>query len=277
MSSSDEIKAVVADHGQLAALNTQQAAALLQTTASALEKAREKSRRGGGGYGMLPSHTDGNTVRYYLTDLIEFRFRSSPHPLPFFMRTLAIMLGPDFSRSVGVPYPLAGPVVGTAVSMAGPPSLATVFGLNPNSTADANELEQVPEADSGDAEKPKRRGPKSKKADNIAMLAAQKAGLTVRRNVLGFASLHDFMLNAEPDDLWLFACPDDGRPYDAIAAILAGPGEVRFEWLTLTDYLHRVSDGAARDKETRASDEQSDQIAAVTKAGKKAKPRSIDG
>lgn len=126
-------------------------------------------------------------------------------------------------------------------------------------------------------ETPSKRGPKSKRADNIALMAAQKAGATVRRHTLGFATLHDFLLNAEPDDQWLFACPDDGRPYDAIAAILAGPGDVRFEWLTLTDYLQRTATAAAQDRDARKAEELAALLdSGIPKGKSKKKSRSID-
>lgn len=265
MAASDEIKALVEKDGQVAALNTQQAAALLQTTESALEKAREKRRRGSAGFAQLPCHSDGKRAIYYLTDLIEFRVRSSPHPLPFFLRTLAVMLGPDFCREVKVPYPQA-PAIGTAVAMAPAPGLASMLGMAADVGSPDDQAETLP-----------KRGPKSKRADNIALMAAQKAGATVRRHTLGFATLHDFLLNAEPDDQWLFACPDAGRPYDAIAAILAGPGDVRFEWLSLTDYLQRTAIHAAQLREARKAREQADAIdVGIAKVKRSKKSRSID-
>lgn len=266
MESDDEIRSLVEKHGQVAALNTQQAAALLQTTEDALQKAREKKRRGSEGYAQLPFHSDGKRAVYYLTDLIEFRVKSSSHPLPFFLRTLAVMLGPDFCQHVGVPYPQAVQAKGSMAEMAPLPGLATVLGV-------ATVTDEAPKKHVAAP----RRGPKSKKADNLAMLAAQKAGATVRRHTLGFATLHDFLTHAEPDDQWLFACPAEGRPYDAIAAILAGPGEVRFEWLSLTDYLQRIATAAALDRDARDANEQEALIALeATKAGSRKKRRSID-
>jgi len=266
MGSDNEIKSLVEKHGQLAALNTQQAAALLQVTEDALQKAREVKRRGSKGYAQLPFHSDGKRAFYYLTDLIEFRVKSSPHPLPFFLRTLAMMLGPDFCRHVGVPYLQPVQVKGSMAEMSPLPGLAAVLGVRSVSMEAPDESAVA-----------RRRGPKSKKADNLAMLAAQKAGATVRRHTLGFATLHDFLSHAEPDDQWLFACPAEGRPYDAIAAILAGPGEVRFEWMSLTDYLHRIATAAALDRDTRnVNEQQALIISGLPKVSSRKKRRSID-
>jgi hypothetical protein len=270
MSSADEIKALVAKHGALAALNTQQAAALLQAKESALEKAREKSRRESGGYALLPFHTD-NKKRtiYYVTDLIAFRMNSSSHPLPFIMRTLAIMIGEEFCREIKLPFPTTRSTMGTAAPMAPPPDFASMLGM----AADTGSVDEEPVA----AEEPRERGRQTNRADNRTMIAAQKAGATVRRHTLGFATLHDFLLNAEPDDQWLFACPDDGRPYDAIAAILAGPGDVRFEWLSLTDYLQRTAIHAAQVRDARKAQELAGEMnTRIAKAKSSKKSRSID-
>jgi hypothetical protein len=237
----------------------------LQTTQSALEKAREMSRQGSDGYAQLPFHSTGKHAIYYLTDLIEFRIESSPHQLPFFLRTLAVMLGPDYCREIGVAYPQPK-ADGMAAPMAQAPGIAAMLGVAPI----GDEVAAQPKHDA-----------KSKKAKNLAMQAALKAGATVQRNVLrGFASLHAFLMQAEPDDQWLFACPNNGRPYDAIAAIFAGPGDVRFEWLTLTDYLQRVSEAAIRDRNVRQDREATalgELIGTVTKpANAEKKARSID-
>lgn len=248
MSSDTEIKTLVEQHGQLCALNTQQAAALLQTTESALEKAREKIRRGSEGYAKLPFHSDGKRTLYYLTDLIEFRYKTSTHGLPFFMRTLALMLGPDFCAQVGVQCPQAAQLSATQIVKPDepPPSmLARVFGLASTEVESVDDEAQLIKPD-----------PKSKKADNLRLMAMQKAGVTVRRNVCRFGSLHDFLAHAEPKDKWLFSCPANGRPYDAIAAIFAGPGDEPFEWLTLTEYFRRVGIHAKILQRTRETNDE---------------------
>ena len=252
----NELKSLVEGRGLLTALNTQQTATLLDVGVEALEKARESERRSSGGLAELRFHPRGRKAIYYLTDIIEYVQKTSSHgQLPWIFRTLSIMMGADFCRQVGVAYPhIPVPADGTGLgaSFSPQPLLASLFGLSSDDTALSDLSVQ--------AEQPRKRGPKSKKADNEAKLALERAGATVRRHICRFASLFDFLAHADINEEWLFCCPPDRRPYDAIVAIVTGPTDYDFKWMSLETYLNETKEWALQEQRLREAGEEGEEI-----------------
>lgn len=85
------------------------------------------------------------------------------------------------------------------------------------------------------------------------------------KNIAEFSSLGDFMLNAFPDDEWLFAVPNGGvgRPYDFLESLLAGETDVPWRVMTYRDYLAAMLEAASREHAQAIAEAEAE---AVTKA-----------
>jgi hypothetical protein len=250
MSKYDDLKAKAEKDGPLAVLNTQQAAALLGMTESALEKQRESDRRNPDSEHLVPYHHAGKRAVYYLIELLAYQ-KKGPFGLPMPSRGLAVMMGENVCRELGVPYP-----ENPAQAMRRRPD-AVHISQSPVRLAD---LLGDKKADKG---KPKeiKRGPKSRKDDLARARQLQALGVDVRRNLLRFGSMDDFLRRAEPQEEWLFCCPPDARPFDFMDAVLEGNPHP-FEWLTLSDYQAQLAAEAEKDRNRRLAAEEAGEIAA---------------
>ena len=282
MTTFDDIEEKARRHGALCMLNEQQAGALIGKTSSALKKSRETKRRAADGSASVPFvRTGGRGVSYALTDLLEFAKKHNSNGLTAAQRTLAILMGEDFCKSIGEPYPAttlskAGAPAPSRVSMTSMPGLAQLLG----GVSDASSEEGNQSRSTG------KRGPKPRKAEwERQELLKKSTGNAVeyRWNICKFATLYDFLTHAEPDDEWLFCCPPDRRPYDFIAAIIEGPTEALFVWMSLTEYLNALGTWSATDRDARKSREEGKQIGECLAPPKKPKkvvqrrPKTPDG
>ena len=247
-----EVEEQIKEHESKAFLYTQQAANFLGMTAHALEKQREAGRTS-----RIPCSLVGGRYHYYVTELLEYMAKNSGHGLPLCHRSMAILLGEDFCEQIGVQFPTknTSSVLGTLL-----------FGLGAN------------------GQPPRQRGRKSSRADDARRDELESMGVNVTRHRLGaFATLNDFLMHAEPDDEWLFCCPPDRRPYDFIAAIIEGPTEALFVWMSLTEYLDALGKWSATDRDARKSREEGEEIGECLAPPRKPKkvvqrrPKTPDG
>jgi hypothetical protein len=250
MSKYDDVKAVAEKDGLFATLNTQQAAALLGMTESALEKQRESDRQNPDSEHLVPYHHAGKRAVYYLIELLAYQ-KKGPFGLPMPSRGLAVMMGEDACRELGVPYPK-----NPAQAMRRPPDAVHIS----QTPVGLSELLGTMETGAG---KPtaNKRGPRSIKADQARARELQALGVDVRRNLCRFGSMEDFLRRAEPQEEWLFCCPPDARPFDFMDAVLEGNPHP-FEWLTLSDYQARLAAKAEKDRNRRLAAEEAVEIAA---------------
>lgn len=240
------IEANAREHGPLCTLNTRQAAVLLGMTVDALEKTRSTKRLLPDGTSTIPFEPAGQRKVVYLLPVLLIILSKRPNGIPRHLHTLAILMGEDFCREVGVPYPkladtqLAGNQKSGATQavMSAPMGLAAMLGMGLSAP--------------GDMKEPRKRGPKSMKADNAEARRVQRLGATVHRHRCEFVSMQDWLAGAEPDDAWLFVVPETGRPIDFTTSVICGgPGDDPLEWLTLSDYLARIARAAEEDRAKR--------------------------
>jgi hypothetical protein len=269
----DDVMAKAAVEGPFCAVNTQQAGMMVHLSVSALKSQRLTSRREPDGKAKIPFQRRGGKVVYAVTDLLEYAKRHNSNGLSAAERTLALLMGDEFCKRIGEPWPAhqapraafqppraafqppsssvadegateSRQGVSEAPVMAEPPGLAALFGMFGGASSAA----------------PRKRGPKSMKAENARIKALTDMGVAVQTNRCLFASLQDFLLNADPDEEWLFCRPADRRPYDFIQALLCGPTDEPFEWMSLSGYLESLARWSANEKEAREAAEEAEQI-----------------
>lgn len=239
----DDLKSVASSDGPLATLSTEQAAGLLGMTVSALEKQREADRQNPDSEHMVPFHYAGKRVVYYLMELLAHQAKG-PFGLPMPSRGLAILMGEDVCRELGVRYPN-----NPAQALRKPPESAHIS-QNPVSMATLiNGISAEPEKVG------RKTGPKSLKADQERARQLKKLGVNVTRNLCRFGSMVDFLRRAEPKDEWLFCCPPNERPFDFMDAVLEGNPNP-FVWLTLEKYLDKERVESKRTRDIRVADEE---------------------
>lgn len=265
----DDVMANAAVEGPFCAVNTQQAGVMVHLSVSALKSQRLTSRREPDGKARIPFQRRGGKVVYAVTDLLEYAKKHNSNGLSAAERTLALLMGEEFCKRIREPWPAhqaprtaSQPPVssvadeGTTASQqgvseapvkAGPPGLpglAAMFGMFGGTSSGG----------------PRKRGPKSMKAENARIKALEDMGATVWTERCRFASLQDFLLNADPDEEWLFCRPASRRPYDFIQALLCGPTDDPFEWMSLSGYVESLARWSANEKEAREAAEEAEQI-----------------
>lgn len=265
----DDVMANAAVEGPFCAVNTQQAGVMVHLSVSALKSQRLTSRREPDGKARIPFQRRGGKVVYAVTDLLEYAKKHNSNGLSAAERTLALLMGEEFCKRIREPWPAhqaprtaSQPPVssvadeGTTASQqgvseapvkAGPPGLpglAAMFGMFGGTSSGG----------------PRKRGPKPMDAENARIKALEDMGATVRTNRCRFASLQDFLLNADPDEEWLFCRPASRRPYDFIQALLCGPTDDPFEWMSLSGYVESLARWSANEKGAREAAEESEAI-----------------
>lgn len=269
----DDVMADAAKDGPFCAVNTQQAGRMIHLSVSALKSQRLTSRREPDGKARIPFRRRGGQVFYAVTDLLEYAKKHNSNGLSMAERTLALLMGEEFCKRIGEPWPAsqapraafpasqqgvserpsprssADPApsrqgMSEAPAMADPPGLAALLGMLGRTSSVA----------------PRKRGPKSMKAENARIKALQDMGVDVRTERCRFASLQDFLLNADPDEEWLFCRPASRRPYDFIQALLCGPTDDPFEWMSLSGYVESLARWSANEQGAREAAEESQAI-----------------
>lgn len=253
MSEFDKIKEAAARLGPLCGLNTQQAAAVLNMSESTLRKHRETKMRAAGGEARIPFQTRGGKAVYALTDLLEYARKHNSNGLTLAQRTLAVLMGEGFCDSIGEPWP--GPRSAPRAERRAEPTAPAPFASGPPGLAEILGLGVAPAAGT-----PRKRGPKPMGATKARTAELERLGARVRTNLCRFASLQDFLLNADPDEEWLFCRPASRRPYDFIQALLQGPTDDPFEWMSLSGYLESLARWSANEKGVREAAEESEAI-----------------
>lgn len=267
----DDVMADAAVKGPFCAVNTQQASAMFHLSVSALKSQRLTSRREPDGKARIPFQRRGGQVFYAMTDLLEYAKKRNSNGLSMAERTLALLMGEDFCKRIGEPWPAR-----QAPRAASPASQQGSERPSPRSSADRAPSEQgMSEAPAmaeppglaamlgmlgGAPRMPRKRGPKPMDAENARIKALEDMGATVTTNRCRFASLQDFLLTADPDEEWLFCRPASRRPYDFIQALLCGPTDDPFEWMSLSGYLESLARWSANEKEAREAAEEAEQI-----------------
>lgn len=254
MGNVEEIKAKARDEGDACVLTERQAAALLNLTPEALQKQREPGRAAIRKSPSVPFRRTGRRVDYYLADLLRWEAETNGLPLPPHLRALALLMGEDFCREIGMEPAGALPSARTVGAGETPPP---AFGRSAKSSAAfpvalglAGMLATAASGRTG----PNRRGPKSLKEDNELRDRLEAMGVSVRRHPCRFESLAELLLRGEPQDEWLFCVPPGGRPYDFTEALLAGGNEDPFVWMGLGEFLSAVAVAAADARDVRLAE-----------------------
>jgi len=232
----DDITRKAEQGGLFCSLTEQQVAVLVNLSPAALQKQREASRAKTRKSTAVPFRRSGKKVVYYLSDLLRWEVEQNGLPLPLHLRQLALLMGEDFCREIGMP--ISTPKHEASASEPMPASLLSSLLMQVGSTKE---------------QEPNKRGPKSLKDDNKQRKKLESMGISVRRNICRFTTLNDFIRRAEPEEQWLFCVPASGRPYDFMDAILEGGTEAPFVWLSLSDFLGRLSRSASDDRDARLS------------------------
>jgi len=245
----DDIKKGAKGSKELYSLNSQQAAEFLGMKLRTLEGTR-LAKNLIKGKAVPPFFlSKGNTghAHYWLTDLLRYKqISGSWRPIDI---TIAILIGPDFCAELGVPYPQTTQANMAALAPSPSLTMAGQLGISNVAKCDKEQEEEFEEEDQEES-KPKRVR-KAVKHEQAGLLELQRAGVRVITHHSKFASLHDFMMNAELDEEWLFCCPPDRRPYDAIVAIMSGPTHHDFKWLSLKQYLRQTGKMALEEQRIR--------------------------
>lgn len=249
MSEFDRIKEAAARQGPLCGLNTQQAAAVLNMSESTLRKHRETKMRAAGGEARIPFQTRGGKAVYALTDLLEYAKRHNSNGLTLAQRTLALLMGEEFCDSIGEPWP--GPRSAPREEKRAEPPAPAPFASGPPGLAEILGLGVAPVTGT-----PRKRGPKPMGATKARTAELERLGARVRTNLCRFASMQDFLLNAEPEEEWLFCVPPSGRPYDFMRAVFGEQTDAPFKWMSLAAYLAAVSERAVDDRDARIAEEE---------------------
>lgn len=249
MTAGDDIKQEAEQQGLFCTLTEQQVAVLVNLSPAALQKQREATRAKTRKSSAVPFRRSGKKVVYYLTDLLRWEVEQNGLPLPIHLRQLALLMGEDFCREIGMPFPTS-----TQNTLASEPVAGSLLSSLLMQVGSIKNQEQ------------KKRGPKSLKDDNRQRQKLESLGVSVRRNICRFTSLNDFMRRAEPEEPWLFCVPASGRPYDFTEAILAGGVEDPFIWLSLSEFLAKLSRAASEDRNARFAADECRAIEEATRA-----------
>jgi hypothetical protein len=245
----DVIEAKARDQRQSCALNTKQAAVILGMEASALEKTRSPKRLGSDGVASIPFERVGKRKVIYRLAEVLMVLAERPGGIPKDLRMLAVLMGEDFCRRAGVPYPKPSAISTTAAT-------SITVGTTPADTSPALKVAGLLgigiQVNGDGAKEPRKRGPRSRKAEEAEARRLERLGATVHRHRCEFVSMQDWLAGAEPDDAWLFVVPEAGRPIDFTTSVInGGPGDDPLEWLTLSDYLDRIARAAEEDRAKR--------------------------
>lgn len=264
----DEVMADAAKDGPFCAVNTQQAGRMVHLSVSALKSQRLTSRREPDGKARIPFQRRGGKVFYAVTDLLEYAKKHNSNGLSMAERTLALLMGEEFCKGIGEPWPerqaprAAFPASQQGLSERPSPRSSADRSASQQGMSEAPAMAEPPGLAAmlgmfgGAPRMPRKRGPKPMDAENARIKALEDMGATVRTNRCRFASLQDFLLNADPDEEWLFCRPASRRPYDFIQALLQGPTDDPFEWMSLSGYVESLARWSANEKGAREAAEE---------------------